>query len=54
MREYRRREGRKREGAVEAFPIALRPSTVPFLDLSDKQWLFQALQSRLRTGRDRS
>lgn len=44
VREYRRKEGKKREGAGKAFPIALRQSTVPLLDLSDKPWLFQALQ----------
>ena len=29
----------RREGAGKAFPIALRQSTVPLQDLSDKQWL---------------
>lgn len=44
VREYSGREGRKREGVRKAFPIALRQSTVPLLDLSDKRWLFQVLQ----------
>lgn len=51
MREYREREGKKRgrEGVKKAFPIALRQSTVPLLDLSDKQWLFQAPQRQNRS-----